>query len=322
MEGRDLLVASAGGHLTQLRLLADRLRPRRPRTWVTYDHPQAASLLAGEHVIHGVGPSSRSVRAAVGNWRLSADHVVPGRIDRVISTGSAIAVPFLLRAELRGIEGHYIESATRSEGPSLSGRILTATTRRVGLHTQHGDWAGDRWQAVDSVFDGFRAHQGTRSDGPLRVVVSLGTNRFSFERVLDWISSALRHDDDVLLQHGATRPRELRGRVRQVHSLPAADLDAELSAADVVVGHAGTGLALTALQHRRAPVLFARAAAYGEHVDDHQQQTLQSLAGRGLALAPPPERLDRDALLAAAGTTVDLDAETSPLVLRPPVGTS
>lgn len=312
----DLLVASAGGHLAQLHLLAERLEPRRPQRWVTYDHPQAASLLAGRDVVHGAGPSSRSPAAAVRNWRLAGELVDPERVARVVSTGAAIAVPFLLRAEQRGIEGHYVESATRADGPSLSGRILQRCTRRTGLHTQHASWAGGRWRPTTSVFDGFRTTAGRRADGPLRVVVSLGTHRFPFPRALEWLAPALAAHDEVLLQHGATPPRSLPGRVRAVDSLPAQDLDVELASADVVIGHAGTGLALSSLAAGRAPILLARDAARGEHVDDHQQQTHRTLEEAGLAVAAPAEApLTREVLLTAAGSSVHRVPGQMPVLL-------
>ena len=316
-DGVDLLVASAGGHLAQLHVLAQRLEPRRPQVWVTYDHPQAASLLRGCEVVHGAGPSSRSVTAALRNWRLAGRLVSPTEVARVVSTGAAISVPFLLRAALRGVEGHYIESATRTDGPSLSGRILERTTRRTALHTQHAGWSGGRWRAIGSVFDGFAAVPGpTPPDEGLRVVVSLGTHRFAFTRVLEQLAPALRETDEVVLQHGATPPLPLPGSVRAVHNLPAEDFEDALTRADVVVGHAGTGLALTSLRHGHVPVLFARTVRRGEHVDDHQELTARLLGQRGLAVVAGDGPLDRSLLLRAAGTEVEQPPVAAPLRLR------
>lgn len=302
--GHDLLVASAGGHLTQLWLVANRLTQQRRRTWVTYDHPQAASLLRDEDVIIGHGPSSRSVSKAVRNWSLARRVLANGRFDRVISTGSAIAVPFLLEANRRGLPAHYLESATRATGPSLSGRILQRSSSRVALHTQHARWADARWHPVPSVFDGFASEQDGPRRGPLKVVVSLGTHRFPFSRLLLSLGPALRAQDEVLLQHGSTPPADLPGVIDAVESLPVDELARRIETADVVVAHAGTGIALTAMAAGHRPVLVPRRSAYGEHVDDHQAVTARELADRGLAHVVEADQLDRSVLRTAAGSRV------------------
>lgn len=312
---RDLLVASAGGHLTQLWLLADRLPDPRPRTFVTYDHVHSASLLGGEEVVHGHGPSSRSATKTFANWRLARQMLATGRYGRVVSTGSAIAVPFLLSAASRGIEARYIESATRSAGPSLTGRLLSVASRRVQLYTQHPQWADDRWRAVPSVFAGFSATPGRPVGGPLRIVVSLGTHRFPFDRLLRGLAGALRPDDQVLVQHGATPPVPLPGDVRYVPSLPVDELDAELRAADVVVAHAGTGIALSSLAAGSAPVLVPRRGHAGEHVDDHQADTAAQISGRGLGFSAEADELDRGVLERAAALTVRRSCDESTLEL-------
>lgn len=314
---RDLLVASAGGHLTQMWLLADRLPAPRPRTFVTYDHVHSASLLGGEEVVHGHGPSSRSVTKTVANWRLARQMLATGRYTRVVSTGSAIAVPFLLSAASRGIEARYIESATRSEGPSLTGRLLRMASRRVQLYTQHAEWADDRWRAVPSVFAGFSGVPGGPVGGPLRVVVSLGTHRFPFDRLLHGLATALRPDDQVLVQHGSTPPVRLPGDVRYVRSLPVDELDDELRKADVVVAHAGTGIALSALAAGSAPVLVPRRGHAGEHVDDHQADTAQQISSRGLGVAAEADELDRGVLERAAAMRIRRPTRESQLELWP-----
>ena len=43
--------------------------------------------------------------------------------DRVVSTGAALALPFFVAARARRVPCHYVESAARSEGPSLTGRL-------------------------------------------------------------------------------------------------------------------------------------------------------------------------------------------------------
>ncbi|MBC7550376.1 MAG: hypothetical protein H7269_05680 [Cellulomonas sp.] len=67
--------------------------------------------------------------------------------------------------------------------------------------------------------------------------------------------------------------------------MPADQLALAISEADVVICHAGTGAALTALEHGHRPVLVPRRAVHHERVDDHQLQIAHELNRRGLAVA-------------------------------------
>src|SRR5262245_21964567 len=116
-----LLVASTGGHLEELERLSRRIEPAsRGVAWATFDDEQSRSLLAGQQVHtvefvppRGYLPAIRNLRAA---WQILRD----GQFTRVVSTGAGVAIPFLLLGRLRRIECHYIESAARSLGPSLT----------------------------------------------------------------------------------------------------------------------------------------------------------------------------------------------------------
>ena len=289
-----MLAASAGGHLDQLVHLYPRLGLGDPLMWVSYPTPQAASLLAEEDVVHAHHPTTKNVPNAVRNYRLARRVFAEHDISRVVSTGAAVAVPFMLRARQLGIPCHYIESATRVDGPSLSGRILQQL-RGVHLYRQIGDWGSPRWKAGPCVFDGYATRE--RQIGAIaRVVVSLGTHDFAFAAAVTRLSELLRNADaEVLWQLGSTPdPGSLSGRV--VSRLPADELQDAIAEADVVVGHAGVGLSLTALAAGKVPVLLPRRRRRREHTDDHQVQLARELHRRGFAVSVDVEELSREHL--------------------------
>lgn len=120
---RVLLVCSPGGHLQQM--LA--LKPAWVDTehaWVTLEGPDVGYLLADEEVTIAHGPTNRSVAKLVRNLALSWRVLRRRRPDAIISTGAALAVPFFLFGRLLGIRCVYVESVTRTESLSLSGRLV------------------------------------------------------------------------------------------------------------------------------------------------------------------------------------------------------
>ena len=73
--------------------------------------------------------------------------------------------------------------------------------------------------------------------------------------------------------------------------MPSAELDRRMRAADVVIGHSGTGTALAALSAGKVPILSPRSVEHGEHVDRHQYDLAAFLADRGLAVVREPDQI-------------------------------
>lgn len=120
---RALLVCSPGGHLLQMLSLQgawDGLR----RTWITLEAPDADYLLRAERKVLARGPTNRSVRALLANLRLAWQVIRSERPDVILSTGAALAVPFFLVGKLFGARLVYVESLTRTEELSLTGRLV------------------------------------------------------------------------------------------------------------------------------------------------------------------------------------------------------
>ncbi len=124
-----MLVGSAGGHLAQL----VRLRPwweACERTWVTFDKPDARSLLADEDVIWAFHPTTRNIPNLIRNLVLAVREVRRVRPDLVVSTGAAVAVPFFVVARLLRLPVVYVEVFDRIDSPTLSGRLCRPISTR------------------------------------------------------------------------------------------------------------------------------------------------------------------------------------------------
>lgn len=124
-----LLVASNGGHLLQLIQLADAW-PRERRHWVTFDKPDARSLLAEEELVFAHHPTNRSVRNLIRNAVLAFRLVHRLRPAAVVTTGAGVAVPFCYVARAFGARVVYIESFSRISEPSLTGRLVHPVAHR------------------------------------------------------------------------------------------------------------------------------------------------------------------------------------------------
>lgn len=310
---RRLLVASTGGHLTELVALAPRLRPAADEQhWVTFDSAQSRNLLASEHVTYVRDTPPRDLMGVLANLRSARRIIGDFKPDEVVSNGAGIALSFLPLARARGLPAHYIECSARTEGPSLTGRALLRVPG-VRRYTQHERWAGRRWAHAGSIFDAFTPVPGPPARELGRVVVTVGTQTFGFRRLVERLAALLVDAEDVVWQTGGTDVTGLG--IEATPFMPAGALDEAIAAADLVISHAGIGTALAALEAGRQPILIPRLRAHGEHVDDHQLLIAAELSGRGLAVTTDPEDLIVDDLLAAAGAGVARVADPPPFDL-------
>jgi UDP-N-acetylglucosamine--N-acetylmuramyl-(pentapeptide) pyrophosphoryl-undecaprenol N-acetylglucosamine transferase len=301
-----LACSSSGGHFKQLVTLVARLPDVAEVTWLTYDVGLSADLLeaAGrghERLEFAPYAAPRDLANLARDARVGARILGERSYDLAVSTGAGIAVAVLPVARARGVRSCFIESATRADGPSMTGRIL----RRVpGIerYTQNPGY-GAGWREAGSVFDEFAPGPERPASEVSRVVVTVGTIApYGFRRLLEQLTSILPSDVEVVWQTGETDVRGLSidGRPR----VPGPELEAAMRDADVVVAHAGTGTALTAFEAGRLPILVPRRAAHGEHVDDHQAATASALAARGLAIDVEADALTWSHLRLAAGRSV------------------
>jgi UDP-N-acetylglucosamine--N-acetylmuramyl-(pentapeptide) pyrophosphoryl-undecaprenol N-acetylglucosamine transferase len=294
---RVLAVAGQGGHLAELHQLLPRMLP--PGTmadWATIDTPHSRSLLSEAHVAFMSPVAPRDVPALLSTMPSAAGLLRRRRYGAVIASGN-VALAFLPLAHVLGLSVHYIESATRTAGPSLSGRLLGVVP---GAHryTQHPGWADASWLYRGSVFDNYQAEERHAEPQVGRVVVALGMNPYPFRRLLERLVQILPPSAEVLWQTGVTTTAGLPIRPNPV--IPARDLDHAMADADVIVAHAGAGSALGALQAGRIPVLVPRLRAHGEQVDDHQPLLADDLARRGLAVVTSVDDLTSETLRRAS----------------------
>jgi UDP-N-acetylglucosamine--N-acetylmuramyl-(pentapeptide) pyrophosphoryl-undecaprenol N-acetylglucosamine transferase len=309
---KTLLVASAGGHLVELRLLSECLGPSDERVWVTFDTPQSRSLLAGQDVHFAPFAGTRDIvgtaRAAV--W--ARNFLRLNHFDTVVSTGASIALAVLPLATHAGADCYYIESATRTDGPSLTGRLLMPF-RSIHLRTQHERWANQRWAYQVSIFDGFRSFPVAQPSQPRRVVVSLGMHRgFGFRRLLEQLVRIIPDGTDVLWQVGYTDTSGLDIDSRR--SMPAPELSRAMAESDVVITHAGIGSAIAALEAGKRPVFVPRRKRFKEHVDDHQAYIATELDQRKLAFHAEADQLQWDEVVQAASWRVERQANKRTMV--------
>ncbi|MDJ0962373.1 MAG: PssD/Cps14F family polysaccharide biosynthesis glycosyltransferase [Acidimicrobiia bacterium] len=124
---RVVFPLSSGGHLAQIMTL----RPwwnRFDRLWVTFDTPDAVSLLEHERAVWCYRPTTRHLGNLIRNTWLAWRALWAFKPDVVVSTGAAVAFPFFVLAKLMRIPTVYIEVYDRISTRTLTGRLCRPFT--------------------------------------------------------------------------------------------------------------------------------------------------------------------------------------------------
>lgn len=309
-DGTTVFVATIGGHISELIELADRM-PGGDQVWITSPSKQTDDLMAikrdmGHHVeiVPFIGERdllgvARTVPHALRVYR-------EFDVKRVVSTGSAIALGYLPTAAALGIESHYIESSTRVQSCSMTGRLLSRTPG-VQCWWQFSD-PPPRFGAIGGVYDRFVAEPAPFEGDIERVVVTVGTTDRDFRRLIVRLTEVLPPNIEVLWQTGHSDVTGLDIDARKL--VPEAELIAAINDADVIVSHAGAGTLAMALRLGRVPVFVPRRAEHDEQIDDHQVELAVWAGAQGLAVTAEADEV----------TYADLQAAASRQVTTRPVG--
>jgi UDP-N-acetylglucosamine--N-acetylmuramyl-(pentapeptide) pyrophosphoryl-undecaprenol N-acetylglucosamine transferase len=317
-----MFVTSAGGHLSELLRIAERLEPCHTDVWVTPDHPHSRAALADRNVEFVPDVAPRHVGHLLRALPAAGRVLRSWQPQRAVSAGAGVALAFLPYLAARGVSCHYVESATRVSGPSLTGRVLTRTPR-IRLYCRYPSWADGRWVFAGNDLDAFRVVDTPRPVGEVvRVLVTLGTGPEPFDRLLRPLVDVLRPDGpleralnrraSVWWQIGPTTVPH--GEIVRLQS-PAA-FAGMLSAADIVVTHAGVGCTIATLQAGVLPVLVPRRPPH-ETPDGHQAQFVREIQRRGLGLVTQPEELTAAMLTSSLDRRI-VECPPGPFPLRSP----
>ncbi|MGP9618389.1 glycosyltransferase [Arthrobacter sp. AOP36-A1-22] len=265
---------------------------------MTFDTEQSRSLLAGKRVLWVPYIAPRDLKSTVVAARRLRAKIRDESFDAVYSTGAALALAAFCQPSLRGTPKTFIESVSRTKGPSLTGTIVEAL-RLAELRTQHDSWSNERWKKIPGVLSDFRTQTNLDSGTVQKVLVTLGTIRpYRFDALVDAVMATGLVGEGTIWQVGVTTRTDLPGRV--VSEMTASEFTSCATEADIIVTHSGVGTILQLLEMGKSPVVVPRRKSRGEHVDDHQLQIAGLLSEKNLGVVTEVENLTMDHLLLSA----------------------
>jgi len=115
----------------------------------------------------------------------------------------------------------------------------------------------------------------------LMILVTLGTQKQQFTRLLDYIENS-NIKDEIIVQAGHTKYNSKKMKIFDFIDYD--KMDEYVKEADIVITHGGTGSITGPLKKGKLVIACPRKKEYGEHVDDHQEQIVDVFYETGMIL--------------------------------------
>jgi UDP-N-acetylglucosamine transferase subunit ALG13 len=129
------------------------------------------------------------------------------------------------------------------------------------------------------------------------ILVTVGTKRYPFNRLMHWIDALFNHgflqqgQEEIVVQYGSCTV--LPSGVRIYPLLPEDQFHSLIQQARLIIAHCGEGT-ITLLERTSTPfILVPRSHRFGEHGDEHQIELAVALAEIGVPIAWSPGDLVR-----------------------------
>ena len=112
------------------------------RFWVSFDKPDARSILKDEKFYPCYYPTNRNVVNTLKNTFLAYKILRKEKPDVIISSGAAVAVPFFWIGKFLGAKTVYIEIFDRVDKPTLTGKLVYPVTDKFFI----------QWEELKKVY--------------------------------------------------------------------------------------------------------------------------------------------------------------------------
>ena len=114
------------------------------------------------------------------------------------------------------------------------------------------------------------------------ILVMLGTQNNSFHRLLEEIDRLINRGvihEKVIVQAGYTKYSSENMEIFGL--IPQEELEKYQEEADLIITHGGVGSIVSSLRLEKKVIAVPRLHEYGEHVNDHQKQIVESFDKKG-----------------------------------------
>ncbi len=113
------------------------------------------------------------------------------------------------------------------------------------------------------------------------ILVTLGTQKEQFKRLLDYIEKS-NIKDRIVVQAGHTKYESDKLEIYNFFNYDT--MEKLVDMADLIITHGGTGSIVEPLKKGKKIIACSRLPEYGEHIDNHQEELVKKFSEGGYIL--------------------------------------
>jgi UDP-N-acetylglucosamine transferase subunit ALG13 len=310
MKGKILVIASAGGHLTQAMCATSMCNN------LTLVSNKKNIKNKNIKKIYQIMDTQHNVFIHFFNVFYAIYVLLRERPIAVFSTGGPIALPFALVCKFLPIKFIYLDTLSRVIELSNTGKLVKKHKLFDAFYCQWEKIAEENdAQYIGKCFDilsenKYELETKMIEEKPL-ILVTVGTNQYDFDRLFKMLGEQplyLSEDVRWVIQkgHNLLETNPVNGEVLDMVSRD--EMEVLVKQASLVISHCGIGSINQMLSYQRNVVFVPRVARYQEFSDDHQLQIANEIGSDLFKVVLPDEKLPE--------IMID-DLLNRPLVMKP-----
>ena len=118
------------------------------------------------------------------------------------------------------------------------------------------------------------------------IFVTLGTQRFQFDRLLKYIDEQIENGkikENVFAQIGNSSYKPKNYNYKDF--LDKEEFEEKIKASQLIITHSGVGTIIASINENKPVIVVPRLKKFGEHVDDHQLQIAESFSKKNFVIS-------------------------------------
>ncbi|WP_057832357.1 glycosyltransferase [Colwellia sp. TT2012] len=286
---RILIIASAGGHLTQAMCatsLCENISLVSNKKNISNDKIKK---------VYKIWDTQHNFLIHFFNIFYAVYVLLRERPSVVFSTGGPIVLPFALLCKFLPIKFVYLDTLSRVVELSNTGKLVKKYNLYNDFYCQWQKIA-EKNQAkyIGKCFDilcenNYKVTSKKVDDCPM-ILVTVGTNQYDFARLFTLLAALpLYHDKRVkwVIQASHNKVTQLPANGEVVEMISRDEMESLVKQASLVISHCGIGSINLMLSYQKKVIFVPRVAKYNEFSDDHQLQIANEIGSELFTVTLP-----------------------------------
>jgi len=309
-----LVVASAGGHLTQAMCATsacDNIALVSNKKNISHDKIKR---------IYKIWDTQHNMLIHFVNIFFALYVLVRERPSVVFSTGGPIVLPFALLCKFLPIKFVYLDTLSRVVELSNTGKLVSKHQLFDHFFCQWKEIAvKNKVNYIGKCFDILCENtydvETKKNDSCPVILVTVGTNQYDFTRLFEMLYKLPLYNDKRVkwvIQTAHNKLTQLPANGDVVEMISRDEMESLVKQASLVISHCGIGSINLMLSYQKHVVFVPRVARYNEFSDDHQLQIANEISSSLFTVSLPDTQIllpnfeelaNRDLLVEPVDTT-------------------